>query len=36
VVLFRWKVRTPLLVAAAAIIGIIAFPLLKPERTFAK
>src|SRR2546425_238890 len=36
VVLFRWKVSNPLLVAAAAIIGLIAFPLLKPEWTFVK
>ncbi len=36
VVLFRWKVSNPLLVAAAAIIGLIAFPLLKPEWIFVK
>ena len=36
VVLFRWKVSNPLLVAAAAIIGLIAFPLLKPEWVFVK
>jgi chromate transporter len=35
VVLFRWKVSNPLLVAAA-IIGLIAFPLLKPEWIFVK
>src|SRR5207244_13565658 len=35
-VLFRWKVSNPLLVAAAAIIGLIAFPLLKPEWIFVK
>ena len=29
-VLFRWKVNNPLLVAATAVIGIIAFPLLQP------
>jgi chromate transporter len=29
-VLFRWKVSNPLLVAATAVIGIIAFPLLQP------
>src|SRR2546425_1172719 len=34
VVLFRWKVSNPLLVAAAAVIGLIAFPLLKPEWIF--
>src|SRR2546422_4532311 len=31
VVLFRWKISNPLLVAATAIIGLVAFPLLKPE-----
>ncbi len=36
VVLFRWKVSNPLLVVAAAIIGLIAFPLLKPEWIFVK
>jgi chromate transporter len=36
VVLFRWKVSNPLLVAATAIIGLIAFPLLKPEWVFVK
>jgi len=36
VVLFRWKVSNPLLVAAAAVIGLIAFPLLKPEWVFVK
>jgi len=36
VVLFRWKVSNPLLVAAAAIVGLIAFPLLKPEWVFVK
>ena len=35
-VLFRWKVSNPLLVAATAIIGLIAFPLLKPEWVFVK
>lgn len=29
-VLFRWKVSNPLLVGAAAVIGLIAFPLLQP------
>lgn len=29
-VLFRWKVSNPLLIAATAIIGLIAFPLLQP------
>ena len=36
VVLFRWKVSNPLLVAATAIVGLIAFPLLKPEWVFVK
>ena len=36
VVLFRWKVSNPLLVAATAMIGLIAFPLLKPEWVFVK
>jgi chromate transporter len=36
VVLFRWKISNPLLVAATAIIGLIAFPLLKPEWVFVK
>ena len=29
-VLFRWKVSNPLLVAATAVIGLIAFPILDP------
>jgi chromate transporter len=36
VVLFRWKVSNPLLVAATAIIGLIAFPLLQPDWVFVK
>src|SRR5262245_28520278 len=36
VVLFRWKVSNPVLVAAAAVIGLIAFPLLRPEWVFVK
>jgi chromate transporter len=36
VVLFRWKISNPLLVAATALIGLIAFPLLKPEWVFVK
>ena len=35
-VLFRWKVSNPWLVAATAIIGLIAFPLLRPEWVFVK
>ena len=30
-VLFRWKVSNPLLVGAAAAVGLIAFPLLQPD-----
>jgi chromate transporter len=29
-VLFRWKVSNPLLIAATAVVGLIAFPLLEP------
>jgi chromate transporter len=36
IVLFRWKVSNPLLIAATAIIGLIAFPLLRPEWIFVK
>ena len=36
VVLFRWKVSNPLLVALAAVIGLVAFPLLRPEWVFVK
>jgi chromate transporter len=36
VVLFRWKVSNPLLVAVTAIVGLIAFPLLRPEWVFVK
>jgi chromate transporter len=36
IVLFRFKVSNPLLVAAAAVVGLIAFPLLKPEWIFVK
>ncbi len=36
VVLFRWKVSNPALVAATAIIGLVAFPLLKPTWVFVK
>jgi len=36
VVLFRWKVSNPLLVAVTAVIGLIAFPLLRPEWVFVK
>jgi len=30
VLLFQWKVSNPLLMAVAAVIGLIAFPLLQP------
>jgi chromate transporter len=36
VVLFRWNVNNPALVAVAAIIGLIAFPLLQPAWMFVK
>src|SRR6267378_2255313 len=36
VVLFRWKVSNPLLIATAAVIGLIAFPLLQPTWVFVK
>ena len=29
-ILFRWKVNNPLLIAATAVVGLIAFPLLQP------
>jgi chromate transporter len=35
-VLFRWKISNPLLVAATAAVGIIAFPLLNPAWVFVK
>ena len=36
IVLFRWKVSNPMLVAATAIVGIIAFPILTPAWVFVK
>ena len=30
-VLFRWKVSNPLLIAATAVVGLIAYPLLQPD-----
>jgi chromate transporter len=36
VVLFRWKVSNPLLVAVTAVIGLISFQLLRPEWVFVK
>jgi chromate transporter len=35
-VLFRWKVSNPLLIAAAAAVGLIAFPLLQPDWVMVK
>jgi len=35
-VLFRFKVSNPLLIAATAVIGLIAFPLLQPAWVFVK
>jgi chromate transporter len=35
-VLFRWKVNNPLLIAATALIGLIAFPLLQPTWVMVK
>ena len=36
IVLFRWKVSNPLLVAVTALIGLIAFPLVNPTWVFVK
>ena len=36
VVLFRWKVSNPLLIATAAAIGLVAYPLLQPAWVFVK
>jgi len=36
VILFRWKVSNPLLIAGAAAIGLVAFPLLQPAWVFVK
>jgi chromate transporter len=36
VVLFRWKVSNPLLIAATAVVGLIAFPLLHPAWVMVK
>lgn len=35
-ILFRWKVSNPLLVAATALIGFIAFPLIQPDWVMVK
>jgi chromate transporter len=34
--LFRWKLSNPLLIAATAVVGIVAFPLLNPTWVFVK
>jgi len=36
IVLFRWKVSNPMLVAVTAIVGTIAFPILRPDWVFVK
>jgi chromate transporter len=35
-ILFRWKVSNPALIAATALVGIVAFPLLNPGWVFVK
>jgi len=35
-VLFRWKVSNPMLIAATAVIGLIAYPWLQPEWVMVK
>ncbi len=35
-ILFRWKVSNPLLIAATAVVGLIAFPLLQPAWVMVK
>ena len=34
--LFRWKISNPMLIAATAVVGMIAFPLLKPTWVFVR
>jgi chromate transporter len=36
VVLFSWKISNPVLIAATAIAGLIAYPLLQPTWTMVK
>jgi chromate transporter len=36
VVLVRWKISNPVLVAVTAVIGLIAFPILQPTWVFVK
>jgi len=35
-VLFRFKVSNPALIAATAVVGLIAFPILEPRWVFVK
>ena len=35
-ILFRWKVNNPLLIAATAVVGLIAFPLIQPAWVMVK
>jgi len=35
-VLFRWKVNNPLLIAATAVVGLVAYPLLQPDWVMVK
>jgi chromate transporter len=35
-ILFCWKVNNPLLIAATAIIGLLAYPILQPEWVMVK
>jgi len=34
--LFRWKMSNPLLIAAAAVVGLVAYPLLQPAWVMVK
>lgn len=34
--LFRWKVNNPLLIAATAVIGLLAYPILQPDWVMVK
>ncbi|MDE2227491.1 MAG: chromate efflux transporter [Alphaproteobacteria bacterium] len=36
VALFRWRISNPLLIAATAVVGLVAFPLLQPAWVFVK
>jgi chromate transporter len=35
-VLFRWKVNNPLLIAATAVVGLVAYPMLRPDWVMVK